>query len=176
MKLSQFISTMLGLGKLTRAPGTLASLVTVISVSIMMFYKIEISIHAYLIMLAAGYVSVRSYLKYTNLNPDETKVASNVVLTKVDPQEIVIDEFLGQIIALYPVTNVVSGNIEECIINAFLSLVLFRIFDIMKPFPINLIDQNSKGAFGIIMDDIVAGAFALASKAAIMIIYMKLMP
>jgi len=41
-----------------------------------------------------------------------------------------------------------------------LSFILFRIFDILKPYPINLIDKNIKNGFGVIFDDVVAGVFA----------------
>ena len=42
----------------------------------------------------------------------------------------------------------------------FLSFLLFRFFDILKPFPINLIDNKIKNGFGVMLDDVVAGIFA----------------
>ena len=78
-----------------------------------------------------------------------------------DPREVVVDEVVGQMLpllaipiyeTLYPVHK------EYYFIAAF---VLFRMFDILKPFPINYIDNNTKGALGIMLDDIVAGIFAM---------------
>ena len=44
--------------------------------------------------------------------------------------------------------------------NLFLGFVLFRIFDIIKPWPIKWIDQKVSGGFGIMLDDVIAGLFA----------------
>jgi len=46
------------------------------------------------------------------------------------------------------------------IIVAFASFILFRIFDIFKPYPINLIDQKLKNGFGVMLDDMIAGIFS----------------
>jgi phosphatidylglycerophosphatase A len=78
-----------------------------------------------------------------------------------DPQEIVIDEFVGQMIPLLAIpiyeTLFPSPTIFYCI-SAF---AFFRLFDIWKPFPINYIDDNTKGAIGIMLDDIVAGIYTV---------------
>ncbi|MEE4279987.1 MAG: phosphatidylglycerophosphatase A [Halieaceae bacterium] len=69
-----------------------------------------------------------------------------------DHPGIVWDEFVGLWIALFAVAPeplaVVSG------------FVLFRLFDIAKPWPISWLDRHAKGGFGIMIDDIVAGVFA----------------
>ena len=88
-----------------------------------------------------------------------------------DAREIVIDEFVGQSIPLLTMINIelklklittpfMDYPTETWIL---LSFVLFRFFDILKPFPINLIDKKFKNGFGIILDDIVAGMFAAIS-------------
>ena len=41
------------------------------------------------------------------------------------------------------------------------AFVLFRIFDIWKPFPINYVDNNTKGALGIMLDDIMSGVYTI---------------
>ena len=43
----------------------------------------------------------------------------------------------------------------------FLAFITFRIFDIFKPYPINIIDKNMKGGLGVVLDDIVAGIYSL---------------
>ncbi len=75
-----------------------------------------------------------------------------------DPREVVIDEVIGQIIAFLPICNI-------CIFrDAFISFILFRFFDIVKPFPINFIESKIGGNFGILLDDILAGIMALICK------------
>jgi len=68
-----------------------------------------------------------------------------------DPKEIVIDEFIGQSIPL-----LICGNNFFLII---LSFLLFRLFDITKPWPASYFDLKIKNATGVIMDDIIAGLY-----------------
>jgi phosphatidylglycerophosphatase A len=69
-----------------------------------------------------------------------------------DPSQVVLDEICGMAVALFalPFTPVfVIGG-----------LVLFRVFDILKPFPIRWVDKKVPGGLGIILDDLLAGIFA----------------
>ena len=80
-----------------------------------------------------------------------------------DPKQIVIDEVLGQAIPIIfivylSLNNLISIDVE---IYYLLSFILFRFFDILKPFPVNYFDKNHKNFFGIIMDDIVAGIYTM---------------
>jgi len=68
-----------------------------------------------------------------------------------DPSEIVIDEVTGLFIAVF--------LLPLSWLNIILGFCLFRIFDILKPFPIGLIDKNLKGGIGIVLDDIMAGIY-----------------
>ncbi len=88
-------------------------------------------------------------------------------LNKSDPSEIVIDEIVAfwLILALLPsktdpMGEVVMVGLPDWFIQ-LLAFILFRVFDILKPAPINWIDKNIKGGFGIMLDDLVAGGFAL---------------
>ncbi len=69
-----------------------------------------------------------------------------------DPSSVVIDEILGYMVAAYliPLTA----------INIILIFLLFRFFDILKPFPIGLLDRKIHGGKGIVLDDVIAGIFA----------------
>lgn len=69
-----------------------------------------------------------------------------------DPGKIVIDEVVGILITLYlvPVTPLYFA----------LGFVLFRIFDISKPFPVSRIDAGIKGGWGIMLDDVAAAVYA----------------
>jgi phosphatidylglycerophosphatase A len=71
-------------------------------------------------------------------------------------------------IAAYPAIHYATQN--ERIIFVISAFILFRFFDILKPFPISYLDKNVKGGLGIVLDDVVAGVFA----AAITIILMTL--
>ena len=78
-----------------------------------------------------------------------------------DPQEIVIDEVVGQMLTLLAIpiyeTLYPLPNIYYCV-SAFL---LFRLFDIWKPYPISYIDSSIKGSLGIMLDDIFASLYAI---------------
>jgi phosphatidylglycerophosphatase A len=77
---------------------------------------------------------------------------SQVLLKKNDPAEVVIDEVAGMVLAVFllPVSwwTFIPG------------FLLFRLFDILKPFPIGIIDRKMSGGAGIVLDDLVAGVYA----------------
>ncbi len=83
--------------------------------------------------------------------------------TKPDPPEVIIDEFIGQWVSLFPVlyfSHILDTNsITDTIIIIFLSFLLFRFFEIFKPWPISTIDQQSN-SFSVLFDDVVAGCFS----------------
>ena len=84
--------------------------------------------------------------------------ASDVVIHRLgieDPSVVVLDEFVGQGIALLPLVFAPRGWLW--IVAAF---VLFRIFDVWKPWPASWADRHVKGGFGAMLDDVFAGAYA----------------
>ena len=89
-----------------------------------------------------------------------------------DPSEIIIDEFLGQSIPiyLYEISHGTTKEPYEAIIYYAIFFILFRYFDIMKPFPVNYFDKNFKNSFGVIMDDICAGLYVVLTLVCFMII------
>ena len=87
---------------------------------------------------------------------------------KKDPKEIVIDEFIGQsipltfyffqgFISIKELTFFKGYSFEGWII---ISFILFRFFDIVKPFPINIVDKKMKNGLGVMLDDIIAGIYS----------------
>tara|TARA_Y100000817_G_C16765426_1_gene503613 strand:+ start:259 stop:765 length:507 start_codon:yes stop_codon:yes gene_type:complete len=89
-----------------------------------------------------------------------------------DPQEIVIDEFLGQSIPiiLYEVFHSnQSDSTTETLQIYFWFFLLFRLFDGLKPFPIDYIDKNYKNTFGILFDDILAGFYVVITLVLFMV-------
>ena len=78
-----------------------------------------------------------------------------------DPQEIVIDEVVGQMLPLLAIPIYETLYIAPKELYCVAAFLLFRLFDIWKPFPISYIDNNTKGALGIMLDDIMAGIFTI---------------
>ncbi len=78
-----------------------------------------------------------------------------------DPQEIVVDEVVGQMITLLALPIYETLFPLPIIYYCVSAFILFRLFDIFKPYPINYIDNNVKGALGIMLDDIFAGFYSI---------------
>jgi phosphatidylglycerophosphatase A len=92
--------------------------------------------------------------------------AAGVVIEKLgveDPGVVVWDEFVGQWLALVPL--VVAPRHWAWVVAAFL---LFRLFDIWKPWPASWADRGVKGGFGAMLDDVIAGAYAALALGLIM--------
>ena len=84
-------------------------------------------------------------------------------LDNKDPKEIVIDEFVGQSIpiCLYEIAHSVDKETNQVLTYYFIIFILFRIFDIIKPYPVNYYDKNFKNSFGVMMDDVCAGLYVV---------------
>jgi len=158
--LNSLFVTIFGLGKIKYMPGTFGSLVTTI-ILYYLFHILNLSTNFILIVLIIIFI----YSFYA--------VSSHIKNSKnKDPSEIIIDEFLGQSIPiyLYEISHGVTKNDDEAIIYYLLFFILFRYFDIMKPFPVSFFDKNFKNSFGVIMDDICAGFYVVLTLVCFMII------
>jgi phosphatidylglycerophosphatase A len=157
---NSLLVTMLGLGKIKFIPGTFGSLATSIFLYCL-FHILNISPNIILICLIIIFIysfyAVSSYIEN-----NENK----------DPGEIIIDEFLGQSIPiyLYEISHGTTKGANEAIVYYLLFFLLFRYFDIIKPFPVNFFDKNFKNSFGVIMDDICAGFYVVLTLVCFMII------
>ena len=89
-----------------------------------------------------------------------------------DPKEIIIDEFIGQSIPiyLYEISHGTEKSPNEALIFYAICFLLFRFFDIKKPFPVNFFDKNFKNSFGVIMDDVCAGLYVVLSLICFMVL------
>ena len=152
--------TMFGLGKIKFMPGTFGSLATTI-ILFYLFHSLNISTNVVLI----GLIVIFIYSFYAIST--HTKNSKNK-----DPGEIIIDEFLGQSIPiyLYEISHGTTKQSNEAIIYYALFFILFRYFDIMKPFPVSFFDRNFKNSFGVIMDDICAGLYVVLTVYCFMIV------
>tara|TARA_B100000963_G_C22464026_1_gene597038 strand:+ start:338 stop:844 length:507 start_codon:yes stop_codon:yes gene_type:complete len=156
--------TFFGIGTIRYAPGTITSLITTILL-FSSFHILNLPKTAVLIILIAiflySFLAVANYIK-----EDSDK----------DPKEVVIDEVIGQSIPiyLYEIAHGTSKNSKEAILFYIYIFVLFRFFDIKKPFPVSFFDKKFKNSFGVIMDDVVAGLYVVLTLIIFMIIKSKL--
>ena len=158
--LNSLFVTMFGIGKVPKIPGTFGSLATIIILYIL-FHLLDISSKVILISLIAififSFLAVSVYIKY-NKNKD--------------PKEVIIDEFIGQSIPiyLYEISHGTEKTANEAMVFYLICFILFRFFDIVKPFPVNYFDKNFKNSFGVIMDDVCAGFYVVLSLICFMVL------
>ena len=155
-KFGKNILTLFGIGYFKYAPGTAASIVT--CALWLLLYSLKINF----LLLAFLYLII---LLYSIILIDKLSKK----FSEVDAKEIVIDEFLGMslpLLAFYSSLDQLGSwhnvNVDYIFLKYILpSFVLFRFFDIVKPYPINLIDKKLKNGLGVVMDDLIAGLFSL---------------
>ena len=159
-KINFLFVTLFGIGKIKKIPGSIASLFTILFL-FFLFHIINIEPNIILIFLIIIF--------FISLYTVEIFIKN---LDDKDPKEVVIDEFIGQSIpiCLYEIAHDTSKETNEILTFYFIMFVLFRIFDIAKPYPVNYYDKNFKNSFGIIMDDVCAGLYVVA----ILVLYMVL--
>jgi len=144
---------MFGIGYSKYASGTVASFVTcVIFYSLYSVGYLESrGIYLICIIIIIFFLSILLIDKFSD------------VFDEKDAKEIVIDEFVGQNIPLFFLLfiplNTATYN-KDFIILIVLSFIFFRFFDILKPYPINLIDKKMKNGLGVMLDDVIAGIFS----------------
>ena len=145
--------TMFGLGKIRPIPGTLGSLATII---ILYFFFHVLKISSNIIFFGLFIIFLYSFFAVSYY----TKSSENK-----DPGEIIIDEFIGQSIPiyLYEISHGTEKNSDDSMIIYGICFILFRYFDIMKPFPVSYFDKKYKNSFGVIMDDVCAGIYVVLS-------------
>ena len=152
--------TMFGIGKIKMIPGTVGSFAAII-ILFVLFHTLNISSN--LILLGLIIIFIYSF----------SAVASHTENSEnKDPKEIVIDEFIGQSIPiyLYEISHGTEKSPNEAIIFYAICFVLFRFFDIKKPFPVSFFDRNFKNSFGVIMDDVCAGLYVVLSLICFMVL------
>ena len=159
-RLNTLFVTMFGLGKLPKIPGTFGSLATIIILYIL-FHILNLSSNLIFIGLIIIFIFSFSAIT-THIKDNENK----------DPKEIIIDEFIGQSIPiyLYEISHGTEKSADEAMIFYFICFVLFRFFDIAKPFPVSYFDKNFKNSFGVIMDDVCAGFYVVLSLICFMVL------
>ena len=157
-KINFLFVTLFGIGKIKKIPGSIASLATTFFL-FFLFHILNISPNIVLIfVIIIFFISL---------------YAVNIFIKDLDnkdPKEIVIDEFIGQSIplCLYEVAHNVPKETAEILKFYFIMFILFRVFDITKPFPVSYYEKNFKNSLGVIMDDVCAGLYVVA----VLVLYM----
>ena len=157
-KINFFFVTLFGMGKIKKIPGSFASLATALFL-FFLFHILNVSpnmvLFSIIVIFFISFYAVSIFIKD---------------LPNKDPKEIVIDEFIGQSIpiCLYEVAHDIPKETDQVLKFYFIMFILFRIFDIAKPFPVSYYDKNFKNSFGVIMDDVCAGLYVVL----VLVLYM----
>ena len=157
-KINFLFVTLFGIGKIKKVPGSFASLATTLFL-FFLFHVLNVSpnfvLFSVIIIFFISLYAVDIFIKD---------------LTNKDPKEVVIDEFIGQSIpiCLYEVAHNIPKETDQILKFYFIMFILFRIFDITKPYPVSYYDKKFKNSFGVIMDDVCAGLYVVA----ILVLYM----
>ena len=157
-KINFFFVTLFGIGKIKKIPGSFASLATILLL-FFLFHILNVSpnivLYSVIIIFFISLYAVNIFIKD---------------LTNKDPKEVVIDEFIGQSIpiCLYEIAHEGSKETNQVLTSYFIMFILFRIFDIVKPYPVSYYDKNFKNSFGVVMDDVCAGLYVVA----VLVLYM----
>ena len=159
-KINFLFVTLFGIGKIKKIPGSVASLATTLFLFFLFHalnFSPEIILISVIVVFFISLYSVNIFIKD---------------LDNKDPKEVVIDEFIGQSIpiCLYEIAHEGSKEIDQVLTFYFIMFVLFRVFDIAKPYPVSYYDKNFKNSFGVVMDDVCAGLYVVAT----LVLYMVL--
>lgn len=139
-RLIMFIATGAYAGYLPKAPGTWGSILGVVVWSVLQNLELPIYAGTVGLLFVIGTACAGSAEK---------------ILDRGDPGIVVIDEVVGQLITLAAAPFSVGA--------ALLGFLLFRIFDVLKPFPVNWLDKRLHGGLGIMLDDVAAGLYSLVT-------------
>ena len=146
-KFNLFFLTFFLVGKVKYAPGTIASFFA----CILFLFLINL-----FNIFAAFFVTTIIFLySFVAINNSFDTFESD------DPQEIVIDEVVGQMLTLLAIPIYETLYPLPTIYYCVCSFILFRLFDVLKPYPISYVDENIDGPTGIMLDDIIASIFSI---------------
>lgn len=150
--MKRMLTSCFGLGRLPLAPGTWGSLPPVIVFALCCYFgassALMTNVMAALILIG-GFVCV------------QFAPAAIAATGRNDPHEVVADEFAGQAVTFLFSPFLAMGQASglQILATALVGFVLFRIFDISKPWPIRKLEQYPAG-WGILADDLLAGVYA----------------
>lgn len=153
MSILHQVATLGPVGHLRPAPGTFGSLAALIlALPFLYVGSLFLFLLAIALVWIIGHQATTAYVHDTGRH---------------DPSELVIDEVVGQWIGLLPVVLMTTGI---SLLHLLLAFLLFRGFDIVKPWPIAWVDQSLQGATGVMLDDVFAGIAAALCLYAFMMV------
>lgn len=132
-----FLATGAGCGKAPYAPGTVGSLAA-LPLGWLLSHQtlgLSLAVVAVFTVIAIGIAHRAAELMH-----------------REDPGSVVIDEFAGVLVACV--------GLQLSLVGSLICVGLFRVFDIIKPFPVGWLDRHLKGGLGIVVDDLAAGLLA----------------
>ena len=135
------------IGKIKYAPGTIASFFACF-LFLFLFNTLYIIITFFITLIIFLYSFIAINNSFNEFKSD-------------DPQEIVIDEVVGQMLTLLAIPIYETLCPLPIIYYFICSFFLFRLFDIWKPYPVSYVDENIIGPLGIMLDDILAGIYTI---------------
>ena len=150
--MKRLLTSCFGLGRLPLAPGTWGSLPPAIIFAVMCHFGSS----AALISIVMAVLALAGSVICVKFAP-----AAIAATGKSDPREVVADELAGQAVTFLAVPFFITAVIstKQICITTVLGFLLFRIFDIVKPWPIRKLEKLPKG-WGILADDLLAAVFA----------------
>jgi phosphatidylglycerophosphatase A len=194
-EIAEFILTACYIGKIKIAPGTFGSLIAFPICYIIMDFSLKHQVVFYI----SGYnPNEQQFLSVFFIEILATIILffAGTYFTKIyikdaqeqDPKEVVIDEVVGQMLVIiltsFSVIFVYSSSVPQKIEASYIDFiflflmpfVLFRAFDILKPWPINWLDSNIKGSLGVMIDDVAAALFAVVCQYVIVFLIVNFFP
>lgn len=194
-EIAEFIVTACYIGKIKIAPGTFGSLIAFPICYIIMDFSLKHQVVFYI----SGYnPNEQQFLSVFFIEILATIILffAGTYFTKIyikdaqeqDPKEVVIDEVVGQMLVIiltsFSVIFVYSSSVPQKIEASYIDFiflflmpfVLFRAFDILKPWPINWLDSNIKGSLGVMIDDVAAALFAVVCQYVIVFLIVNFFP
>jgi phosphatidylglycerophosphatase A len=159
MIIYEIISTFFFSGKASKAPGTFGTIASIPLVIFVQFYLpnrfqffrenyTTITSLIIIFIFIIGTISAHIYANHISIK---------------DPKQVVIDEVVGMMLTVFIVQIYLKSSFlidKKSLKILLISFILFRFFDIIKPYPISLIDRKLTGGLGIMLDDVLAAIFA----------------
>ena len=137
INLNTMFVSVLGIGFIPFASGTFGSLAGLVIGYLLNLLSYNLFFLFIPILFILGVIASNTYQKLTG---------------EKDSSVIVIDEVVGQLIAMM--------FVMDNIVLVFISFIIFRIFDILKPWPASYADKKMSDGFGVMLDDVFAGIYA----------------
>jgi phosphatidylglycerophosphatase A len=163
---ASLIATFFCVGKIPKAPGTFGSLAAfpfmwLLCTLVEQFYPHTTSGPERLVVLFAVVLALLVVLFIVGCWASKLHMQR---CGKEDPGEIVIDEVVGQglvLLLVLPLSLLQPPSLGMMLVSLSASFILFRYFDITKPWPVNWCDRTLKGGFGVMFDDVAAALMAV---------------